>query len=141
MSNSSSSRVNLILFSPWTSVSPKLTKLNSSSESNSEQNDDSKDGFSDVNDSSAEAVSVMTPPKAILCSSSSVDNVGRGGQTDTVVATTAAGENDPEVRSRRLTNSATGANEADDSGDDAESEGDVQPDKGLASAESGKICN
>lgn len=129
----------MILLSPCreASTSPKLTKLNSSSESNSEQNDDSKDGFSVVKEPLATswmaAESVSTPPKASLCSSSSVDKVGSGGQT-VVVAITDDGENDPEVKSRRLTNSATGADEVCDFGDDTDREGDVQPENGLASA-------
>lgn len=124
-------------------MSPKLTKLNSSSESNSEQNEDSKEGCSTVKESLdlfSDEPRLLTPQKASLCSSSSAARVGRGGQTVVVVATIAGASNEPEVRSRKLTNSATGADEVEDSGEAGESEGEVQPDKILASDWSGKMC-
>lgn len=51
---------------------------------------------------------LATALKVILCSSSSVERVGSGGQT-AAVATIVGASNEPEVRSRRLTNAATGA--------------------------------
>lgn len=137
MSKSSSSDESLTRLSPLyaTSGSPKLTKLNSSSESNSEQKEDSKEGCSTVKEPSAgpcEDTMVATALKAILASSSSVERVGSGGQT-VAVATIVGASNEPEVRSRRLTNSATGAGDTWEAGDAGESEGEVQLEKGLAS--------
>lgn len=56
-----------------------------------------------------------------------------------MVATIAGASNEPEVRSRRLTNAKTGAEEIWDAGDAGGSEGEVQLEKGLASWESGKM--
>ena len=62
----------------------KLTKLKSSSESRSEQKEDSNDGcsFAEGNCSTTAVTGVAGEPaltRANLCSSSSADNVGRGG--------------------------------------------------------------
>lgn len=73
-----------------------------------------------------------------MCSSSSVDKVGNGGHA-TVDATRAGGEKDPEVRSLKLTNSATGADEAREVGDADESAGEVHPEIILDSMLSGKM--
>lgn len=111
----------------------KLTKLNSSSESSSEQKDDSKAGVQEplLNGSAMSCSGVIgktTAPKASLCSSSSVESVGKGGNCGPV-ATAIAGSKEDELRSRRLTNSATGCvgPDACESGEPGDREGEVHP--------------